>query len=109
MNMIKPIAFYLKIFFLCLFILDCSQLKKPFLEEVDNLKIDSLAPFYHGVASGDPLENKVIIWTRVTPKNYMKKIPVSWKVSEFSDFRNIHKNGEFITDSDRDFSKKNYD
>ena len=106
MNMIKCIAFYLKIFFLCLFIFDCSQLKKPFLEEVDNLKIDSLAPFYHGVASGDPLENKVIIWTRVTPKNYMKKIPVSWKVSEFSDFRNIHKNGEFITDSDRDFTVK---
>ena len=27
----------------------------------------SLVPFYHGVASGDPTPNAVIIWTRVTP------------------------------------------
>jgi len=46
----------------------CSQINKPFVEEVDNLKVDSLAPFYHGVASGDPLEDKVIIWTRVSPR-----------------------------------------
>nr|HPN18521.1 PhoD-like phosphatase N-terminal domain-containing protein [Chitinophagales bacterium] len=26
----------------------------------------SLVPFYHGVASGDPTPNAVIIWTRVT-------------------------------------------
>ena len=29
--------------------------------------IPALAPFYHGVASGDPLPNQVILWTRVTP------------------------------------------
>ena len=27
-------------------------------------------PFYHGVASGDPLEDRVIIWTRVTPDHH---------------------------------------
>jgi len=27
------------------------------------------APFFHGVASGDPLEDRVIIWTRVTPES----------------------------------------
>ncbi len=26
-----------------------------------------LKPFYHGVASGDPLSDRVIIWTRLTP------------------------------------------
>jgi alkaline phosphatase D len=32
-----------------------------------NLDIDPcLHPFYHGVASGDPLTDRVIIWTRVT-------------------------------------------
>ena len=25
------------------------------------------APFIHGVASGDPLDNAVIIWTRINP------------------------------------------
>jgi alkaline phosphatase D len=25
-----------------------------------------LYPFYHGVASGDPLSDRVILWTRVT-------------------------------------------
>jgi len=31
----------------------------------------SLAPsalFQHGVASGDPLQNRVILWTRLTPQ-----------------------------------------
>ena len=28
----------------------------------------SLAPFYHGVASGDPTEEGVWLWTRVTPE-----------------------------------------
>ena len=28
----------------------------------------NLKPFYHGVASGDPLADAVIIWTRVTPE-----------------------------------------
>ena len=27
------------------------------------------APFYHGVASGDPLADAVIIWTRAVPIN----------------------------------------
>ena len=28
---------------------------------------EELGPFYHGVASGDPTSDAVIIWTRVTP------------------------------------------
>ena len=35
------------------------------------LSLDTtLAPFYHGVASGDPLTDAVIIWTRVTTPRY---------------------------------------
>ena len=36
----------------------------------------SLAPFYHGVASGDPLEDAVIIWTRVTTNE--NSVRVNW-------------------------------
>ena len=67
----------------------CSQSNRPFVEEVDNLKVDTLAPFYHGVASGDPLEDKVIIWTRVTPENHENEISVNWQLSKFSDFRKV--------------------
>ena len=40
-----------------------------------------LEPFYHGVASGDPLQDRVIIWTRVTPQDGDLSIPVSWRVA----------------------------
>ncbi|MDX1293851.1 MAG: alkaline phosphatase D family protein [Hyphomonas sp.] len=38
--------------------------------------------FLHGVASGDPLSDRVIIWTRVTPKSGNGPIPVSYVVTD---------------------------
>lgn len=36
-------------------------------------------PFAHGVASGDPMADRVIIWTRITLAEYtVDAIPVSW-------------------------------
>ena len=61
------------LFFIIFILINCTDKESVFKEEVDDLKIDSMAPFYHGVASGDPLEDKVIIWTRVTPKNTLDK------------------------------------
>jgi alkaline phosphatase D len=64
--------------------------------------------FNHGVASGDPLQKKVIIWTRVTPKNknYDGDIIVNWQISENDDFSNIANQGSFITNQQRDFTVK---
>ncbi|MFN6135696.1 MAG: PhoD-like phosphatase N-terminal domain-containing protein [Bacteroidota bacterium] len=42
---------------------------------------DRLRPFYHGVASGDPLSDRVIIWTRVSPQNGEESIDVRWLVA----------------------------
>ena len=42
--------------------------------------ISSFAPFYHGVASGDPLADRVIIWTRVTPTVF-GPISVNWQMA----------------------------
>lgn len=39
-----------------------------------------LAPFPHGVASGDPLQDRVIIWTRFDPEGLPGMFPVSWLV-----------------------------
>lgn len=44
-------------------------------------------PFAHGVASGDPLADRVIIWTRVTESTpSAEAIPVRWEVSRTTDF-----------------------
>jgi len=62
-------------------------------------------PFYHGVASGDPLADAVIIWTRVTPPNNMP-IEVDWKMSTSKLFDNIVADGKVTTDSTADFTVK---
>lgn len=41
-----------------------------------------LAAFNHGVASGDPLQDRVILWTRVTPADGSRDVPVRWRVFE---------------------------
>lgn len=49
---------------------------------------ENLKPFYHGVASGDPLTDRVIIWTRVTPTEDFSS-EVLWEVAKDSLFKNI--------------------
>lgn len=42
----------------------------------------TLAPFAHGVASGDPLADRVILWTRITEAvPSAERIPVRWIVA----------------------------
>ncbi|RMG80821.1 MAG: alkaline phosphatase [Bacteroidetes bacterium] len=62
-------------------------------------------PFYHGVASGDPLPDRVIIWTRVTPDVQMS-VPVSWKVALDPAMREVVQKGRVTTDSTRDYTVK---
>jgi len=66
---------------------------------------ETLFPFYHGVASGDPLADAVIIWTRVTPPNNMP-IEVDWEVSPSNSFDDLVANGSVTTDSTSDFTVK---
>jgi len=51
------------------------------------------APFYHGVASGDPLTDRVIIWTRVTPPDSIESVPVTWEVSPDAEFGIVEQSG----------------
>ena len=68
----------------------------------------ALKPFYHGVASGDPLSDRVIIWTRVTPDSAFSgnKIDVSWYVASDTAMSNIVEQGFVTTDSSRDYTVK---
>lgn len=56
---------------------------------IEELYSQSKSPFYHGVASGDPLSDKVILWTHVTPKHKNEIIAVSWEVANDINFTDI--------------------
>jgi len=64
--------------------------------------------FSHGVASGDPLTDSVIIWTRITPEDEdaAGSLPVGWSISENSDMSNPVQSGTYVTDSAKDFTVK---
>nr|WP_315469210.1 alkaline phosphatase D family protein [uncultured Undibacterium sp.] len=66
------------------------------------------ATFEHGIASGDPLSDRVIIWTRVTPSsNYDgRDFELTWQVASDDQFTKIVKSGSIVTGASRDFTAK---
>ncbi|GHA92367.1 alkaline phosphatase D family protein [Shewanella indica] len=63
------------------------------------------ADFLHGVASGDPIQDAVIIWTRVTPQT-AGDVRVSWQVSRDGAFSDLVTTGEMVTNAERDYTVK---
>ena len=61
--------------------------------------------FYHGVASGDPLNDRVILWTRVTPQQ-AGPIEVILEVSENENFSSIIFSKKLQTSSLSDYTIK---
>ena len=67
----------------------------------------ALIPFYHGVASGDPTANSVIIWTRVTPSTTgVASIAGTYEVANDTGFTTVVKSGAFSADSSKDYTVK---
>lgn len=66
---------------------------------------ERLAPFYHGVASGDPLHDRVIIWTRVTMPN-SEPVSVEWFVATDTAMMNIVRRGTVSTNVEKDYTCK---
>ena len=64
------------------------------------------AEFRHGVASGDPLADRVILWTRVTPTSPAAAATVSWQVARDAKFDQVVSRGEAQTGAARDFTVK---
>ncbi len=62
--------------------------------------------FLHGVASGDPTENSVIIWTRLTPENNLNELNLSYEVSKFEDFSTLIHSGDVKAKKDNDYTVK---
>lgn len=61
--------------------------------------------FLHGVASGDPLADRVVLWTRVTPERHGPQTVV-WQIAPDADFRHIHRTGVFVTGPAQDYTVK---
>jgi alkaline phosphatase D len=67
---------------------------------------DEDAPkFEHGVASGDPLPDGVILWTRVTVPDGAPR-DVAWSIAEDAALANVVQRGVFRTDATRDHTVK---
>ncbi len=63
------------------------------------------SPFAHGVASGDPLPDAVMLWTRVKGDGDAA-VEVKWEVAEDASFQKITASGTFTTNPERDFTVK---
>lgn len=64
-------------------------------------------PFAHGVASGDPLSDRVIVWTRLTEiVPSAASIPVGWQVSTSPAMTPVVKRGTQSTSAARDWTVK---
>ena len=80
--------------------------KVSFNDPVFILYDSTLKPFYHGVASGDPLNDRVIIWTRVTPPDSVASISVVWEIAETDTFNSIYKTDSTSAKAQTDFTVK---
>jgi alkaline phosphatase D len=71
------------------------------------------AVFRHGVASGDPLPQGVVLWTRVTPtptampgSGAGPRVTVTWEVAADRAFRRVIRSGTVPTGPERDHTVK---
>ena len=78
----------------------------PLVRSIDSLAQVTNPVFRHGVASGDPLADRVILWTRVTPRGADVSARVSWQVARDPKFTNTVARGEVETGAARDFTVK---
>jgi alkaline phosphatase D len=65
-----------------------------------------LAAFDHGVASGDPLSDRVILWTRVTTPDAKTSVSVRWEVAADPAFKTLVRQGQATADAARDHTVK---
>ena len=64
-----------------------------------------LYEFRHGVASGDPLKDAVILWTRVSNASG-ESLKLNWQVARDEAMSDIVASGVAKTDADRDYTVK---
>ena len=64
------------------------------------------AVFRHGVASGDPLRDRVVLWTRVTPGEPGATVDVEWMLARDARMSRAIARGSMRTSAARDYTVK---
>lgn len=80
---------------------------------------ESLLPFGHGVMSGDPLHDRVVLWTRITipdPRGWdslvvrdpqgFRQVRVSWVIARDPELTRVVRRGTVTTGAGRDWTVK---
>ncbi len=62
--------------------------------------------FTHGVASGDPLTDRVILWTRAVPADGKSRVRIGWEMAVDEKFLGVINSGTIETSAERDFTVK---
>ena len=62
--------------------------------------------FQHGVASGDPQQDRVVLWTRITPETSGGQIAYRWKLNPVDRRAGGAKSGSGVTGPERDYTAK---
>lgn len=68
-------------------------------------RYNGVVAFSHGVASGDPGVDRVVIWTRVSPQGG-GDVPVRWVIARDRDLKAVVQTGEITTNAARDYTVK---
>ena len=72
-----------------------------------SVSVSQPVQFTHGVASGDPLPDRVILWTRVTAESQDDAIDaIVWQVASDRQFKSIKASGLASTSAARDYTIK---
>jgi alkaline phosphatase D len=80
---------------------------RPVPSDNFDFPIVSELPFAHGVASGDPLPNRVIIWTRITEEAPSSPaLPVEWRVATDPGMASVISSGIQDAVADHDWTIK---
>lgn len=69
-----------------------------------NMFPDGHAPYLYGVASGDPLPNAMVIWTKLEESDPSATLVGQWSVASDTAFLNVVASGTYSTDSSLDFT-----
>jgi len=72
---------------------------------VETPPYEGAVAFSHGVASGDPRQDRVVIWTRVSPERG-GDVPVRWIVARNRELTDIVKTGVIAATEARDYTVK---
>jgi len=85
-----------------------ASLASPLLAQERREATAAGARFQHGVASGDPLADRVMLWTRVTAAEpgFSKPIDVRWRIAADEQLRQIVSSGTAQAIADRDYTVK---